>query len=579
MRTLRLALAQMNATVGDLQGNTQHILQLMEQARGRKADLIAFPELAITGYPPEDLLFKRQFIHDAAACLDRIVAATGGLTVVVGVPHLDGGELYNGAAVAHDGKLVSVAHKMYLPTYGVFDEDRYFQAGRQCPVFMVNGVGVGVGICEDIWYAVGPIAVQAAAGAEVIVNINASPYHRGKGNFRQRMVQTRAADHEVYVAYVNMVGGQDELVFDGQSMVADHRGELLARGPQFEEHLMVMDLDAEAVLNTRLHAPRPRKVRESILREIGEAQVYHVSGWQPREPGPLLDGTVCEPMDPLAEVYTALVTGTRDYVRKSGHSKVVIGVSGGIDSALTAAVAVDALGKENVSAFFMPSRFTSDLSRRDAQALARNLGVELRTVSIDSTLDAYLNVLKPLFEGRQADVTEENIQARIRGNLLMAASNKFGWLVLNTGNKSEMATGYCTLYGDMAGGFAVLKDVPKTLVRQLAHYRNKAGTSPAIPDSTIARPPTAELRPNQKDEDSLPPYDLLDPILEAYVENDRSVEEMIGSGLPPTEVGRTVMLVDRSEYKRRQSPPGVKITHRAFGKDRRLPIVNRYQPR
>ena len=578
MRTLRLALAQMNATVGDLKGNTEHILRLMEQARASKADLIAFPELAITGYPPEDLLFKRQFIHEAAACLDRIVAATGGLTVVVGVPHLDGGDLYNGAAVAHDGKLVSVAHKMYLPTYGVFDEDRYFRAGRQCPVFVVNGVSVGVGICEDIWYAVGPIAVQAAAGAEVIVNINASPYHRGKGSFRQRMVQTRAADHEVYVAYVNMVGGQDELVFDGQSMVADHRGELLARGPQFEEQLMVLDLDVGAVLNTRLHAPRPRKERKSILREIGESQVYHVSGEQPREPGPMLAGAICEPLDPLAEVYTALVTGTRDYVRKSGHSKVVIGISGGIDSALTAAVAVDALGKENVSAFFMPSRYTSDLSNRDAQALALNLGVEMQTVSIDATLEAYLSVLKPLFEGRAPDVTEENIQARIRGNLLMAASNKFGWLVLNTGNKSEMATGYCTLYGDMAGGFAVLKDVPKTLVRQLARHRNKAGDPPVIPDSTIARPPTAELRPDQKDEGSLPPYDLLDPILEAYVENDRSVDEMIGSGLPPAEVGRTVMLVDRSEYKRRQAPPGVKITHRAFGRDRRLPLVNRYQP-
>ena len=578
MRILRLALVQMNATVGDLQGNTQRILQFMEQAKAHKADLVAFPELAITGYPPEDLLFKRQFIHDAASCLEQIVAATGALTVVVGVPHLEGGDLYNGAAVAHNGRLVAIAHKMYLPTYGVFDEDRYFRAGRECPVFVVNGVSVGVGICEDIWYPVGPIAVQAAAGAELIVNINASPYHRGKGGLRQRMIETRAADHEVYVAYVNMVGGQDELVFDGQSMVADHRGELVARAPQFEEHMMVLDLDAEAVLNTRLHDPRPRKERESILREIGTAQVYAISGPQPREPGPLLSGPICDPLEPLAEVYTALVTGTHDYVCKSGHQKVVIGISGGIDSALTTAVATDALGKENVTTFFMPSKYTSDLSQQDALAVTNKLGVPMHTVPIDPVLDTYLSSLKPLFKGWEPDVTEENIQARIRGNLLMAASNKFGWLVLNTGNKSEMATGYCTLYGDMAGGFAVLKDVPKTLVRQLARYRNKLGASPVIPESTIARPPTAELRPDQKDEDSLPPYDLLDPILEAYVENDRSLEEMAAAGLPPAEIGQAVTLVDRSEYKRRQAPPGVKITHRAFGRDRRLPIVNRYRP-
>ena len=578
MRQLRLALAQMNATVGDLEGNTARILRFMEQARDQGADLAAFPELAITGYPPEDLLFKRRFLHEAAACLDRIAAATGDLAVVVGVPHIDGGDLYNAAAVAYDGKVVGMYHKMYLPTYGVFDEDRYFRAGHECPVFQVRGVGVGVSICEDIWYAVGPIAVQAAAGAEVIVNINGSPYYRGKGDYRQRMIETRAADHEVYVAYVNMVGGQDELVFDGQSMVANHEGELIARAPQFEEDLLVLDLDVEAVLNTRLHDPRPRKEREAILREIGEAKVYPVSDYRERKPGPPKAGSVDPALDPLAEAYTAVVTGTRDYVRKSGHGKVVIGLSGGIDSALTATVAADALGPENVTALFMPSRYTSDLSRRDAQAVAKNLGVLIHTIPIDSTLDAYLGALKHLFEGLEPGVAEENIQARIRGNLLMAMSNKFGWLVLNTGNKSEMATGYCTLYGDMAGGFAVLKDVPKTLVRQLAVYRNGSGGSPAIPHSTISRPPTAELRPDQKDEDSLPPYEVLDPILEAYVEDDRSVEEMVLSGLPSAAVAQAVRLVDRSEYKRRQAPPGVKVTHRAFGRDRRLPIVNRYEP-
>ena len=578
MRQLRLAMAQMNTTVGDLRGNTERLLHLMEEARAQKADLVAFPELAITGYPPEDLLFKRGFLRDAAECLNQVAAATGQLTVVVGVPHIADGDLYNGAAVAQGGKVVAVYHKMYLPTYGVFDEDRYFRGGRMCPVFIVNGVGVGVNICEDIWYADGPMAVQAAAGAEVIININASPYHRGKGALRQRMVQTRATDHEVYVAYLNMVGGQDELVFDGQSVVVDHVGELVARGPQFEEQLMVMDLDAEAVLNTRLHDPRQRKERESVLQQIGQAQVYRVSEHQEHKSRPPLSGTICQPLDPLEEVYTALVTGTRDYVRKSGHSKVVVGLSGGIDSALTVTIAADALGKENVTAFFMPSSLTSELSYQDAQEVAENLGIAMQTIPIDATLNAYLQELSGLFQGLERDVAEENIQARIRGNLLMAASNKFGWLVLNTGNKSEMATGYCTLYGDMAGGFAVLKDVPKTLVRQLAQHRNKTGPSPAIPASTISRPPTAELRADQKDEDSLPPYDVLDPILQAYVEDDRSIEEMVGSGMPAADVARTVQLVDRSEYKRRQAPPGVKITHRAFGRDRRLPIVNRYQP-
>jgi NAD+ synthase (glutamine-hydrolysing) len=578
MRQIRVALAQMNATVGDLRGNTERILQLIGEAATRGADLVAFPELALTGYPPEDLLFKRQFLDDAASHLEQIAAASHDLVVVVGAPHVEGGDLYNAAAVAHGGRVVDFYHKMYLPNYGVFDEDRYFQRGRQCPVFVVNGVGVGVNVCEDVWYAVGPITVQAAAGAEVIVNISASPYYRSRGTSRQNMIAARAADHELYMAYVNMVGGQDELVFDGQSLVFDHHGELLARGPQFEAALLVVDLDADAVFNSRLHVPLHRQESTSAVPRIGEPVVHSISEHREREPGPPVAGVICEPLEPLAEVYAALVTGTRDYVRKSGFDKVLIGLSGGIDSALTAALAVDALGPENVVTVFMPSRYTSEASGVDAQALADNMGIFMHTIPIEGAYGAYLEALGPLFEGLESDVTEENIQARVRGNLLMAMSNKFGWLVLTTGNKSEMATGYCTLYGDMAGGFAVLKDVPKTLVQQLSRHRNGVGPSAPIPAAILTKPPSAELRPDQKDEDSLPPYAVLDSIVETYVEEDRTVEEMVAMGLPPAAVAQTIGLVDHSEYKRRQAPPGIKITHRAFGRDRRLPIVNRYRP-
>jgi len=578
VRQFRLALAQMNSTVGDLAGNTDRITALVREAAAKGADLVAFPELAITGYPPEDLLFKRQFLADADKQLRRVVAASAGIAVVVGTPDLSDGDLYNAAAVAHDGKLVGMYHKTYLPNYGVFDEDRYFRAGRECPVYVINGVRVGVNICEDIWYAVGPTSVQASAGAEVVVNINASPFHRGKGAYRQRMIATRAADHEVFVAHVNMTGGQDELVFDGQSLVYDHRGELVARGPQFEEALLVVDVDADAVLNTRLHDPRLRKEPRYAAGTIGVPRVIEVSEHRPKERGPAVVPIVHEPMDPAGEVHAALVTGTRDYVRKSGFKGAVIGLSGGVDSALVAAIAAEALGPEQVTTFFMPSRYTSRQSYDDAARLAQSVGVRMVTLPIDGVFERYLNELAPLFEGRQPDTTEENLQARIRGNLLMAASNKFGWLVLTTGNKSEMATGYATLYGDMAGGFAVIKDVPKTLVWQLCRHLNAQHGREVIPESIIVRPPTAELRENQKDEDSLPPYALLDRILQAYVEDDWSVDEMVNAGMPPEAVARTVKLVDRSEYKRRQAPPGVKITHRAFGRDRRLPIVNRYQP-
>ena len=583
MRPLRLALAQMNPTVGDLEGNADVMLALMGQAVAAGADLIAFPELAVTGYPPEDLLFKHQFIEDARAALDRVVAASSGIVAVIGAPDAVDGKLYNAAAVAHDGKLVAIYHKIFLPNYGVFDEARYFEPGRECPVLTVAGVRVGVNVCEDIWYDVGPATVQRVAGAEVIVNINGSPYHRGKGRERQEMLAGRARDHGAFIAYVNMVGGQDELVFDGQSLVMSPEGELVARAPQFQEALLFADVDADRALPMRLTGFEER------LSAVGEPKHYALGGAPPDGPGSVgppgrpdggraaLEPEIGDELDPLAEVYAALVAGTRDYVRKTGFTGAVIGLSGGIDSALTTAIAVDALGPDAVTTFFMPSQYTAGQSADDAAKLASNLGVRMQVIPIDGVRASYMDELGPLFAGREPDVTEENLQARIRGNLLMAASNKFGWIVLTTGNKSEMATGYATLYGDMAGGFAVIKDVPKTLVFELARHRNEAAGREDIPESIIVRPPTAELRPDQKDEDSLPPYATLDPVLEAYVEQDRSREDMLAAGMAPSVVDQTMRLVDRSEYKRRQAPPGVKITRRNFGRDRRLPLVNHYK--
>jgi NAD+ synthase (glutamine-hydrolysing) len=590
MRPLRLALAQLNTTVGDLAGNADRMIALMDEARVHDVDLIAFPELAVTGYPPEDLLLKRQFLAEADAQLERIAQTSNGMVVVVGAPQLvdgtvfnaavaetpDGitGALYNVAAVAVDGNIVYRYRKIFLPNYGVFDEQRYFTAGDECPVFSLRGVQVGVNVCEDIWFREGPTSVQRAAGAEVIVNINASPYHRDKGAYRQQMLSARAAEQGVFVVYVNAVGGQDELVFDGQSFVMGPTGEVVSRGPQFEEALLVVDVDADEVGP----APTDGAELERLSASIGRPMPYFLSGTREageREP---MSGTVTEALDPLTEVYRALVTGTRDYVRKSGFPGVVIGLSGGIDSALTVAIAVDALGAEHVTAFFMPSQYTADQSYEDSLKLTQNLGVRMEVLPIKAALDQYLASLGPLFEGREPDTTEENLQARIRGNLLMAASNKFGWIVLTTGNKSEMATGYATLYGDMAGGFAVIKDVPKTLVTEIARHTSVMAGREVIPESIIVRPPTAELRPDQKDEDSLPPYAVLDPIIEAYVENDWSVEEMLAADMPADAVELTMRLVDRSEYKRRQAPPGVKITRRNFGRDRRLPLVNKFRP-
>lgn len=576
MLSLRVALAQINPTVGDLEGNKAKILEYVDRARAAGADLVAFPELALTGYPPEDLLLKPQFIKDNLACLQEIAARTKGITAIVGFADADD-DIYNAAAVLHEGTLAYAYHKVFLPNYGVFDEERYFRRGVEQPVFVVSGVKVGVSVCEDLWYPLGPAAIQSQAGAQVLVNINSSPYDTAKRARRERMVATRAVDNEVLVCYVNTVGGQDELVFDGSSFIFDQTGRLVAHGRQFEEELIVADLDVESVFRHRLHDPRRR--REPLFPLLADVPTPRiVLSDKPRmAERPPLPGREVSLLEGPAEVYSALVLGTRDYVKKNGFKKVVIGLSGGIDSSLTAVIAVDALGADNVIGVSMPSRYSSEGSKKDARDLAERLGIQLLTVPIEPAFQAYLEMMKEPFQGTEPGVAEENLQSRVRGNILMALSNKFGHLVLTTGNKSEMATGYATLYGDMAGGFAVIKDVAKTLVYQLSEYRN--GLSPVIPDSVMVKEPSAELRPGQRDVDTLPPYALLDPILQAYVEEDRSVEEIVALGYPGEIVRRVVTMVDRNEYKRRQAPPGVKVTPRAFGRDRRLPITNRYRER
>jgi NAD+ synthase (glutamine-hydrolysing) len=602
-RQLRLALAQIDATVGDLEGNAAHILVTAEQAYARGATVVCYPELALTGYPPEDLLLKPGFVADNLRALERLAEASAawpGLTLVVGFVDRDT-DLYNAAALLRGGARKGTYHKHYLPTYGVFDEDRYFQPGALAPTFLIDGVVVGVNICEDIWYPSGPPTLQAYAGAEVLLNLSSSPFHVGKQAARERMLATRAADSGAIVAYVNIVGGQDELVFDGSSVVFDGQGELLARARAFAEDLLLVDLDVDEVFRTRLHDPRRRKYYPEHHQDVGEraappivistaptrpesregrAQRHHVvSALETTPPRLGHSGRIEPPLGREEEAYRALVLGTRDYVRKNGVAGVVIALSGGIDSALTAVIAVDALGAEHVTGVSMPSRYSSAGSHEDACALADNLGIRFLTLSIEGIFAAALGTLaEPLAEAPASsrELAQENLQARIRGNLLMALTNASGSIVLTTGNKSEMAVGYATLYGDMAGGFAVLKDVFKTFVYDLARWRNVQSASPLIPESTLTKPPSAELRPDQKDTDSLPPYAVLDPILRAYVEEDWTYEEIVRRGFDPATVRRVMRLVDHSEYKRRQAPPGIKITERAFGRDRRLPITNAY---
>lgn len=578
---LRVALAQINVTVGDFPGNTRKIEQAMRQAHEAGAHVVCTPELALTGYPPEDLLLKPGFVDANLHALQALTEASRnftGLTSIIGFVDR-AHDIYNAAAVLYEGRLIGIYHKHYLPNYGVFDENRYFQAGQKAPLFLLHDVHIGINICEDIWYPTGPLTRQAHAGAEVILNINGSPYNIGKSTWRDEMIATRAADNGVIVAYLNMVGGQDELVFDGGSMVFDERGRLIARAKQFEEDMLIVDLDTASVFRSRLHDPRRRKERLTI--QPDEVPIIPIDTHPfttKHATHTLLDAPQrIEPrMEPLQEIYSALVLGTRDYVHKTGFKKAVIGLSGGIDSSLTAAIAVDALGAENVLGVLMPSGYSSEGSKTDAQALAENLSIQAVTIPIEETFRSSLKMLRPAIGDNDPGLAAENLQARIRGNIMMTISNKLGPLVLTTGNKSEMATGYSTLYGDMAGGYSVLKDVLKTLVFDLSRYRNTVGEKPVIPQAVIDKPPSAELRPDQKDVDSLPPYDVLDPILKAYVEDDRSFEEMLAMGFDRAIVERVMHLVDISEYKRRQAPVGIKITARAFGRDRRLPIANKF---
>lgn len=580
---LRVALAQINTTVGDLVGNTRKIIESMQQAYATGAHIVCFPELALPGYPPEDLLLKPGFVAANLRKLDEIIQASQDLTeltAIIGFVDRDH-DIYNAAAIVHAGKLAGVYHKHYLPNYGVFDEYRYFQAGNKAPVFLIHNIHVGINICEDIWYPTGPLPRQAHAGAEVILNINGSPYYSGKGAVREEMIATRALDNGLIIAYLNMVGGQDELVFDGGSMVFNEQGLLIARGKHFADDMLIVDLDTASVFRSRLHDPRRRQERwhtnidnvpiitvdTSPLKPLHNTPPVMLAAAQRIEP----------PMHKIAEIYSALVLGTRDYVHKNGFQAVVIGLSGGIDSSLVAAIAVDALGAKNVTGISMPSGYSSEHSKSDAYQLAQNLGIHYLTIPIEETFRVSLQMMEPALGKEYPGLAAENLQARIRGNILMTISNKSGSLVLTTGNKSEMAVGYSTLYGDMAGGFAVLKDVLKTLVYELCKYRNTFEDKAVIPQAVISKPPSAELRPDQQDTDSLPPYDELDPILQAYVEDDRSVDEMLAMGFQRETVERIMRLVDISEYKRRQAPPGVKITPRAFGRDRRLPITNQYR--
>jgi NAD+ synthase (glutamine-hydrolysing) len=545
-------------------------------ARDAGVDIVSFPELTITGYPPEDLLIRPRFITDNLAALDSVVEATKGITAVVGYVALDSADIYNAAAVIHDGRIIDTYRKEHLPNYGVFDELRYFRPDEGCPVYDFGSIGVGVNICEDIWFAGDPTRSQALGGAQVIININGSPYHAGKRKYREEMLAGRARDYDVLICYTNQVGGQDELVFDGGSMIIGPDGELLARAKMFEEDLLVYDIREETLLAARLHDPRLRgeQLGEEDAREVRR---FVVINELPQRGHSEVAARIEPELSHEAEVYNALVVGTRDYLAKTGFSKALVALSGGIDSSIVAAVAVDALGAENVLGVGMPSRYSSEGSIADAQALADNLGIRFIVIPIEPAHAAFLQMLEPAFEqlgGAGTDIAEQNVQSRIRGNVIMALSNKLGWIVLTTGNKSEFATGYATLYGDMSGGYAVIKDVPKTLVYAISRYRNTV--SQVIPESVLTKPPSAELKPGQLDQDTLPPYEVLDPIIEQYVEQDRSVQEIVEQGFDRDTVVRVVGMINRNEYKRRQAPPGVKITPKAFGRDRRLPIAHKY---
>lgn len=562
MKLLRVAICQANFTVGDLSGNKRKIVSFFERAQKFKPDLVIFPELALLGYPPEDLVLKPHFRKACKKFLDEIVRESKGSSlVVVGCLEEEGGRVYNSAALIQRGKLLAFYRKMNLPNYGVFDEKRYFFPGKEALVLNLDGIRVGITICEDIWVEYGPHIVEALSGAELIINISASPYHREKIYQRMKLLEDISRRYGLRLVYVNLVGGQDELVFDGASMLVES-GKVRAIARQFQEDILFYDFKF----------PKPKSV--SLPKDVKEIKV----GLKLTQPKPEIMDSSWTLLDPIEEIYTALLLGTRDYVKKNGFEKVVIGLSGGIDSSLTAVIAVDALGKENVIGVSMPSIYSSSSSLKDAEKLARNLGIRLLQLPIKEIYKKYLESLRSTFEKLPFDKTEENIQARIRGNLLMALSNKFGWLVLTTGNKSEVSTGYCTLYGDMAGGFAVIKDVLKTVVYSLASWRNQKAGTPIIPEEVFRKPPSAELRPGQKDSDALPEYDILDQIISLYIEEEMSLDEILKLGYRKGLVKKVIDMIDRNEYKRRQAPPGIKITPKAFGKDRRMPITNRYNP-
>jgi NAD+ synthase (glutamine-hydrolysing) len=567
---MRVALAQINTTVGDIWGNVERMAGALERAADSGADLVAYPELTIPGYPPEDLLMRPSFIEENMRALREFAGQVPeDIVAAVGFVDLDA-DLYNACAVVSGGEILHHYHKHYLPNYSVFDENRYFREGSGAPVVDLDGELVGVSVCEDIWYPGGPAREQALSGASVLLNISASPYHKRKGAFRERMLGVRASDYGCYVVFCNLVGGQDELVFDGHSVVFDPEGALVARAAQFREDFLLVDLYPDQSLMQRLHDPRPRKENPEHAPEVITVPTHRPAAAES------VEARIEPSLSEEGEVLEALVLGLGDYFRKNGFSRAVLGISGGIDSSLGAAVAAEALGPENVTGVLMPSRYTSDLSNTDAAALAKNLGIDTQTVPIGPAFDAYEEMLRDAFKGLPEDVTEENLQSRIRGNILMALSNKFGWIVLSTGNKSEMSVGYSTLYGDSAGGFAVIRDVPKSLVYGVARHFNAKKNREIIPDSVLNKEPSAELREDQRDTDSLPPYDVLDPILEAYIEEDMGIAQIVDSGFDEDDVRCIVQLVDRAEYKRRQAPTGIKVTGRAFGRDRRMPITNRY---
>ena len=534
MNRLRITMAQIDFVVGRIEGNRDRMLEILKVARDQQMDLVIFPELSLSGYPPEDLLLRKDFLDRVDLALDEIARATPGITAIIGFPERKSGELFNSAAILQNGRKVQTYQKRLLPNYGVFDEKRYFKEGASPCVFEINRLKIGLTLCEDIWHE-GPVEASVAKGANLIISLNASPFHSGKLEERHQLIKARAIAHQIPIVYLNLVGGQDELVFDGASFAMDSQGELQFQAPEFKESIETIEIESQ---------PMPH----------------------------ILPASLTPPLNEEARIYEALVTGIRDYVRKNGFQGAVLGLSGGIDSALTLALAADALGPDQVEVILMPSRYTADMSNEDARLEAEALGCMMHTIPIEPAFKTFLEMLAPAFEGRPADLTEENIQARCRGILLMALSNKKGKILLTTGNKSEMSVGYATLYGDMAGGFAPLKDIPKLLVYRLSHYRNTL--SPVIPERVLTRAPSAELRPDQRDEDSLPPYPILDDILERYIERDQSITDIIAAGLPEQDVRRVARMVDRNEYKRRQAPPGVKVTPRAFGRDRRYPMTH-----